>query len=225
MSINKRKLAELIGIILGDGHLHKKANSITIVGSLDDFHYYESYVIPLIKSIFNVNPKLRKRNDRNAFYIDFNSKETMEYLIEEIGLKRGNKKRARLPNLIKNNKSLYSHFLRGFFDTDGTVKFSKQKKKINYYPRVEFCQKNKILGNEIANLIKNLGFNLNICIDKRYNTGVYQISGNKNLKRWKKVVGFSNQVHLTKYLVWERDGQVKPRTTLKERIATLEKPL
>ncbi len=63
---NYKKLAELIGIILGDGNLHKSSNCITIVGSLEDLFYYENYVIPIIKSLFPVNPKLMKRNDRNA---------------------------------------------------------------------------------------------------------------------------------------------------------------
>ncbi|PIN79659.1 hypothetical protein COV16_03080 [Candidatus Woesearchaeota archaeon CG10_big_fil_rev_8_21_14_0_10_34_8] len=72
---NTKGLAEIIGIILGDGHLHKKSNKITIVGSLEDFYYYKFHVIPLIRSIFVCNPKIRKRNDKNAYYIDFNSKE------------------------------------------------------------------------------------------------------------------------------------------------------
>ena len=31
------RVAELVGIILGDGHLHTRNNQITIVGSIEDF--------------------------------------------------------------------------------------------------------------------------------------------------------------------------------------------
>ena len=58
MKYNSKNLAELIGIIMGDGHLHKKQNKITIVGSLEDFYYYKYHVIPLIKSLFDVNPRM-----------------------------------------------------------------------------------------------------------------------------------------------------------------------
>ena len=102
---NYRKLAEFLGIILGDGNLNKKSNCITIVGSLEDFYYHKTYVIPLIQSLFDVNPKLRKRNDRNAYYIDFNSKYTMDYLTKVIGLVRGNKVNAIIPKMIFNNES------------------------------------------------------------------------------------------------------------------------
>ena len=119
---NYRKLAEFLGIILGDGNLNKKSNCITIVGSLEDFYYHKNHVVPLIKSLFDINPKLRKRNDRNAYYIDFNSKNTMNYLTKVVGLVRGNKVNAEIPKIIINNERLIPHFLRGLFDTDGCLK-------------------------------------------------------------------------------------------------------
>ena len=60
---NYQKLAELLGVILGDGHLDKNDNRVTITGSLEDFIYYKNHLIPLIKSLFNVDPKLRKRRE------------------------------------------------------------------------------------------------------------------------------------------------------------------
>ena len=110
-----KKLAELIGILQGDGNIHKKSNCVTIVGSLEDLDYYKDHVIPLIKSLFPIGPKLRRRNDRNAYYIDFNSKEVVIYLTKFIGLVRGNKVNARIPKIIKRNQKLMLHFLRGLF--------------------------------------------------------------------------------------------------------------
>jgi len=39
MKISK-ELAELIGVILGDGHVHKISDTIVVTGSLDDYEYY-----------------------------------------------------------------------------------------------------------------------------------------------------------------------------------------
>jgi intein/homing endonuclease len=132
-------LAEFLGILLGDGNLNKSSNCITIVGSLEELDYYNNFVIPLITSIFKIKPNLRFRKDRNAIYIDFNSKYIMDYLSKDLGLVRGSKKYAYVPNLIKNNPKLIPHFLRGLFDTDGCFKFSKETSSRNYYPRIHFA--------------------------------------------------------------------------------------
>lgn len=220
--INQEKLAECIGVILGDGHLHKKRDCITIVGSLEDLYYYEDHVIPLLKSLFPGNPRLRKRNDRNAYYIDFNSKEAMEYLSNKIGLVRGNKVNAKIPDIIKNNMDLIPHFLRGLFDTDGCLKFSKQTKNINYYPRVQFAFRASNFAEEVGIILKKLKFNIGSWKENRFNGLLfYQISGKANLERWMTLVGSNNLVHKTKYLIWQERGFYIPKSSLKSRIEAL----
>ncbi|MBR9677086.1 hypothetical protein GOV04_03020 [Candidatus Woesearchaeota archaeon] len=213
-----KRLAELLGIILGDGNLHKTNNCVTIVGSLEDKQYYETYVIPLIKSVFNVKPALRKRNDRNAYYIDFNCKKTIIYLTEKAGLIRGNKVNAKIPKLITNNKKLISPFLRGLFDTDGCLKFSKQSKNKNYYPRIQYCFRDTNFSNSIKDLIEKLDFKVGIWKEKRFNGLIYyQISGKENLEKWIELVGMNNPVHKTKYLFWKKYGYYIPKSSLNYR--------
>ena len=216
------KLAELLGILLGDGNLNKNSNCITIVGSSEEKGYYEKHVIPLVKSLFNVNPKLRKRNDRNAFYLDINSKKMMDYLSKDIGLVRGNKVNATVPQIIKNNPGLISHFLGGLFDTDGCLKFSKQTKKTNYYPRIRIALKQSKLALEVGELIKTLKFKSSCCNDKRTGVITYEISGKDNLTRWVKIIGINNPVQKTKYLVWKKTGFYTPRSSLESRLKALD---
>ena len=149
MNEKNEELAEFFGILLGDGNLNKSSNCITIVGSLEEVDYYNSYVIPIIRSLFEVKPKLRYRRDRNAIYIDFNSKRVMDYLTNSIGLVRGSKVNAHVPSLIKNDISLILPFLRGLFDTDGCFKFSKQTSQKNYYPRIQFCFSDTPFAHEV----------------------------------------------------------------------------
>ena len=129
MTKNNEKLAEFLGILLGDGNLNKSSNCITIVGSLEESDYYNNHVIPIIGSLFEVKPKLRYRKDRNAIYIDFNSKQVMDYLSKELELVRGNKRYAHVPKIIMNSSESISHFLRGLFDTDGFA-WSFQNKQV-----------------------------------------------------------------------------------------------
>ena len=187
---NNRELAEFLGIMLGDGNLNKSSNCITIVGSLEELDYYNHIVIPLIESLFEVKPKLRFRNDRNAVYIDFNSKQVMNYLSKEIGLVRGNKKFAHVPEIVKNRLENVPHFLRGLFDTDGCLKFSKQASERNYYPRIQFCFSDAPFVHEVKDLLEKVGFNLGMWKDSRFSGLIfYQISGKDNLERWMKIIG------------------------------------
>ena len=218
---NNEKLAEFLGILLGDGNLNKSSNCITIVGSLEEYSYYNDYIVPLIRELFPVNPKLRKRNDRNAIYVDFNSKEVMNYL-ENLGLVRGHKRNAAIPSFIKNSLSLTSHFLRGLFDTDGCLKFSRQSKNINYYPRIRFCFSNTSFSREIGALLNQMNFNFSTWKDNRFNGLLYyEISGTENLEKWISLIGINNPVQKTKHLVWKKHGYYIPKSSLNSRIKTL----
>ena len=48
------KYAELLGVISGDGHVHKKENRITITGSDEDIYYYLSYVLPIVNELLDI---------------------------------------------------------------------------------------------------------------------------------------------------------------------------
>ena len=222
MKINE-ELAELIGIILGDGHMHTKHNLFTIVGSLEDYYYYQDYVMPLFEKISGKIPSIRKRNDRNAYYLMLTSKDLMSYLTNKIGMTRGSKINASIPKIIFSNKKFARAFLRGIFDTDGCLKFSKQTKKINYYPRVQIALQKSHLATEIGTLLKLVGFSYGSWEDSRFNGAIYyNISGKKNTEKWIKEISPSNPVHISKFHFWKRFGYYIPKSTLKSRLARLK---
>ena len=222
MTKNREKLAEFLGILLGDGNLNKSSNCITIVGSLEELDYYNNYVIPIIESLFEVKPKLRYRKDRNAIYLDFNSKQVMDYLSKELGLVRGNKRYAHVPEIVKNSSKAIPHFLRGVFDTDGCLKFSKQTSQKNYYPRIQFCFSNAPFAHEVKELLEKIGFKLGMWKDLRFNGLIfYQISGSDNLEKWMSIVDSGNPVQKTKYQMWKKYGSYIPKSSLKSRMEAL----
>src|SRR3989344_5821910 len=107
---------ELIGAIYGDGHIHSTENRVTLVGSLEDYYYYTFYLKPLIEKLFpGINVYIRKRNDRNSYYLSFESKDAFQKL-QSFHLWRGAKNNLVLP-ILSNSLSL-KLFLRGLFDTD-----------------------------------------------------------------------------------------------------------
>ena len=66
------KLAELIGILLGDGHLHKKGENsylgsfLSISINRAEEPEYVEYVRQLLIDLFNEKPKMHPRIDSNS---------------------------------------------------------------------------------------------------------------------------------------------------------------
>src|SRR3989338_2002203 len=206
------KLAELYGIILGDCYVHKNGYSIIIVSNSEEEFYLKNRVMPFFETIFSKKPYFALRKDRNACYIQVNSKAIVNQFTDMFTMSKGEKSKCRVSKQIMKNRHLMSHFIRGLFDTDGCIKFSKQARQFNYYPRIQFYFKNGPLTNDLKSIIKNLGFNFSGYIDKRFG-GLYviQISGSENLNKWMNKIGSANPVHITKMLQWKNDGVVKPK--------------
>ncbi len=221
MEIND-DLCEIIGIILGDGHIHRTQNLITIVGSLEDFFYFKEIVIPLFERTFQVTPSMRRRNDRNAFYLMVCSKRIVDFLTLSCSMIRGSKEKAFIPPPIFTKQSFMISFLRGIFDTDGCLKFSKQSKNINYYPRVQIGLRQSPLAKELKTLFQVLGYSYSQWFDSRFNGLIfYQISGNINTRRWFDEIKPHNRVQISKYEFWSRFGYYLPKSSMEERIIKL----
>jgi len=217
------KMAELYGILVGDGYLHKNNHSIIIVCSSEEAYYLKNRVMPFFENVFDKKPYFAPRKDRNAYYVQVNSKHIVDFFTTTFTMTRGEKSNYRISKNILKNKNLMPHFLRGFFDTDGCIKFSKQAKKINYYPRIQFYFKSGPLSGDLEYILSKLRFNYSSYEDDRFG-GLHaiQISGRENLERWMKIVGSANLVHITKMLQWKKDGFVAPKTKLEERIKYLD---
>ncbi|MBR9700079.1 hypothetical protein GOV09_06485, partial [Candidatus Woesearchaeota archaeon] len=133
------KLAELIGIMLGDGCLCRTARQrlIYICGhKTDDCEYHTTITAKLFKDIFNKEIKIHFRNNVNVVYIKFSDKEifrTLRSLQIPVGKKYNY---LRIPVCINSDK-LFCSLMRGLFDTDGCVVLSRQHRENPYYPRLE----------------------------------------------------------------------------------------
>lgn len=190
------ELAELLGMMCGDGCLSKTQQGKHFVycsgNRLKDKEYFGEYITNLFLKIFGKSIVAHEREDPKIIYIKFSDKQIFQFL-NNLGLPVGLKyDKLKVPDIIFQDKAYQMAFVRGLFDTDGCVIFSKQHRGIPYYPRIEITSKSrKFLASVFAILISH-GFNGSLSHQgKGYSR--LEIPGFKNLKRWNTLIGSSNK--------------------------------
>ncbi|OGM77015.1 hypothetical protein A2210_02830 [Candidatus Woesebacteria bacterium RIFOXYA1_FULL_40_18] len=193
------KLAEFVGIMLGDGGIGKLQISITL-NSIKDLEY-SAYVVQLCESLFGKKPKVRKRKNANALEIYLNGVNLIRFL-KEIGLVQGNKVKNQVdvPGWIKSNVKYRARCLRGLMDTDGGVFVHKYKSngKIYRYKKVNFTNRSIPLLKFVYNTLKELNFHPKL-LDKIENRRVW-LYNSQEVPQYLNVVGSSNY-RLNRYKV------------------------
>ena len=137
----------------------------------------------------------------------------------------------KIPEVIFNHKdkTIKIAFLRGLFDTDGSLSFDRKTKNSNlfkknrhYYPRISFSTTSQILALQTIWLLQELGFtpSLFIKIPKKIHYNIsYEISlcGKNTLFRWISEISPANPIKLSRYYVWQKYGFCPPKTTYEQR--------
>jgi len=197
------KLAELVGIILGDGNIHsfkgKKSTSymVRIAGdSNTDREYLLGYVKPLCDYLFDLDSKIFKHRTHNELLVIINSKKVVEFLTS-IGMSTGNKikNQVTIPNWIYKDNRLLRACIRGLVDTDGSVYELK-----THWPgiwQICFTNKNMILLNDFKKSLAKLEVGCsNIYVGKK--TPKIYITKKADVRKFYKEIGFSNIKHRNK---------------------------
>lgn len=111
-------LAELVGIILGDGGLTKAQLRITLNSVVD--RNYSLYVKEVLEGVFGYKVSIHKHKNARAVTLIVTGVALVEYLTS-VGLMVGNKVRQQVdvPGWIKKNGEFSRWCLRGLMDTDG----------------------------------------------------------------------------------------------------------
>lgn len=233
-------LAELIGIILGDGHLAYQSRessrfySIRITCNLyDDNLYFDNIINPLFTKLFNTTLTKIVYKDKNFFVGVKCSKAIVTFLNTNFSIPIGNKSSKILipEKILKSKTDILLSFVRGLADTDFSLSF-KRKKEYHNYPVLKGSLKSKIILEQLNKILIRLGFKPFLSLneknfDKRFNKNYERhsiyLSGVKNIERWFCLIGFNNPKHFTKYKIWKKFGFCPPNTNLKERVEILSK--
>ena len=199
------KLAELAGILLGDGSIAQyqcktgkgKTNTqyrtkITL-SSLEDS--YSEYVEELFLNLFGVEAVRTDRKSENTRDIMSFKKELFFFLTEDVGLKEAPKwERAIVPERYLEDK-LEIKVLRGYFDTDGSVVLTNNNGTL--YPRLEMKISPSPMQNQLIEALERQNFHFG-----SYDIGKgkvrIQMNGKKQLRKWIQEIGFANKKHLDK---------------------------
>ncbi len=192
---NTAALAELIGVLIGDGCVTKYQVSIA-TSSLVDYEYAQ-FVAQLIEQLFNVRPSLFKMKNSNCVNITVSSLRMVEFLVQK-GIIRGNKLRQGLdiPDWVLRDDLFKEACLRGIFDTDGCI--FQERHKINgktySYPRMAFVSMSRPLRESIRNALFDLGFEPKIRNNRSVNFERFT-----DITKYFKIVGSSNPKHISRF--------------------------
>jgi hypothetical protein len=191
------QLAELVGIILGDGNItsYRRGNQIgvyqiKIAGHLkDDEEYHLKYIKPLFEEIFDLETK--EMIGPSERFISLYSKKAVEFL-GEMNLNPGDKikNQSTIPKWILANKDFTRACLRGLIDTDGCI-HRMSNRDFNLL-RINFTNHNKTLLKDVRKAFIDLGFNPSNIISERR----FYLSRKIDIERYLKEIGFLNKKHI-----------------------------
>ncbi|MFB6144298.1 MAG: LAGLIDADG family homing endonuclease [Candidatus Nanohaloarchaea archaeon] len=117
-----KETAELIGIMLGDGHLTRKPQHTICITLHEEEEKLIERVKHLIKQTMDKTPKIYPLKGSKAVQLKIYSKEFVDKFIE-LGLEPGDKveNQVEIPTWIKEEKRYQKSCLRGLVDTDGCI--------------------------------------------------------------------------------------------------------
>jgi DNA-binding transcriptional regulator WhiA len=147
-------LAELIGVILGDGHIEvfPRSESLSLFSHSDD-HGFVSRYSDLIQKIFKKKPYVAKRKGENCIKISIYENKISSRLNIPSGA-RG-KKEISVPNWILSNTEFIVRYLRGLYEAEGSYCVHKPTRTYKLF----FSNRNQSLLKNVFLLVKKLGFN------------------------------------------------------------------
>lgn len=189
------ELAELIGIMLGDGGLPDN-HQFTISFNYETDHEYADYVRKIIMTLFGTSSYIHRRKDSKGADIVVSSTNLVEFLIKQ-GLIAGNKVRNQIgvPDWIYEIMEYRVACLRGLMDTDGGVYLHEYHSygKVYRYLKLCFGNRSKPLLNFAFDTLRKL--NLKAYLDGEH-VSIYAM---EEVKKYFDRVGSSNPKHIGRF--------------------------
>lgn len=178
-------LAELIGIVLGDGNLnkHPRTENLRITCNSKDTGYIK-HIGSLIKRVFYKSPSIRKRNDENAVSVDLYQCKISERLNLPCGDKIRNN--VGIPSWIFSDKKYILKCLKGLFETDGCF----HEDRDNYTRIIEFKNNCKKLRQDVYDSLIKLGFK------PQFGHNYIRLAKGSDVYRFKETIDFRNYIAL-----------------------------
>ncbi|MBI4210402.1 MAG: hypothetical protein HY544_02760 [Candidatus Diapherotrites archaeon] len=203
------ELAELTGVVIGDGCLSKYfANydkrwryEIAFTGNNDEYAYYRDFVQPIFKSYFGVKGRLFIHKD-NSTRFHVLSRKVFDFFAN-LGIPVGEKSHSVfIPRKIMADSELRVPCLRGVWDTDGSI-YQRYSRQYKNHPKHYSNLKSMLLKMSSKAIIEDVKEGLtelsirssNITQDSEGAFRLY-ISDQAEIAKFLEKVGFRNFHHL-----------------------------
>ncbi|MBT4605040.1 hypothetical protein HOC01_05345 [archaeon] len=205
------ELAELIGIVVGDGHigLYKRNHEnrshyrINICGNIKDEKHID-YTNSLFYSVFGVKLNKLIIKNKNAIELQKQSKAVCLFFKNIINIPN-NKRNITIPKcILAGSSKIKALFIRGLADADFclTIKY-----KPNSYPVIQGGFKSKTLTEESSKILKELSIKNYVRKEAQYykkrdityTIHKIYINGFKRVGEFMEVIGFNNENKSSKY--------------------------
>jgi len=147
-------LAELIGMVLGDGHIEKfpRTEGLTIACNSNNSGFIKRYS-KLIKKLFDKKPYVARMNqEKNCTRVRIYQKNISKRLAISAGNR--SKIKIKIPKWILLNEEFLKRYLRGLYEAEGS--FCVHKPTYTY--KFLFANRNESLLQNVFRALKILGF-------------------------------------------------------------------
>ncbi len=173
-------LAELIGVVLGDGNIHvfERTESLRIVGNAKNAGFVSHYAV-LVEKIFKKKPRVSKRKFSNATDIVIYEKK----ISARLGIPSGARGALTIatPSWVKRKKEFKIRYLRGLYEAEGSLCFHEK----TYTHKFLFSNRNQSILKNVFTLVKELGFHPHISPSQVQVSRKEEVQKLKNLLRFR----------------------------------------
>jgi len=146
-------LAEVIGVILGDGHIEKfpRTERLLIFSNSNNRGFVKRYS-DLVEKLFRKRPYVYKQSGQNCVRISIYENR----ISERLGIPTGSRKNIPItvPGWVARKKPYIIRYLRGLYEAEGSYSIHKP----TYTYKFVFSNKNQFLLKNVSELLKVLGF-------------------------------------------------------------------
>lgn len=172
-------LAELIGVILGDGHIQRfpRTEGLTVAANSNNSGFIKRYS-DLIEKFFDKKPHIKKEDFSNCTRIRIYQKD----ISKRLNIPTGNRSKFQIktPKWIWQNREFLIRFLRGLYEAEGSFCIHKPTSTYKFL----FSNRNSYLLDSVYKSLIKLGFNPHRSPDK------IQLSRKEEVYKCKDLVRF-----------------------------------
>lgn len=191
---NSSELAELLGILAGDGHL--SIYQVTVTTNSDTDREHAEHIKALCEKLFSVPVRISYRKKQKACVVVVSSKEVCRFLARK-GMAQGHKIRSgmHMPSWIQARKGFRLAFVRGLFDTDGSVYIDTHRIKGRVYENIAMMFSNRCLPllDDFKGILESIGLHPT----QKTKYAVF-LRRKKEIQQYFELIGFSNLKHKRK---------------------------